>query len=309
MDRYKLHGIIASAALLIVYVVILTLVESFDHALRQFADLWYLMTPLVIGFGIQIGLYSYIRAGVRALSLSGAGTSVAASGGVSTGSMVLCCLHHVTDVLPLIGLTAAALFLSQYQGFFLVLGIFSNVVGIIMMFHIMQRNNMHPKVGTFSGIFKHDMRQARNNAILLSAVFLFVIFIFSSMPTPVTAEPPTNTVNNPPSSGLGKLVNDENSVAVDVTPVDFEFGKEVVFDIGINTHSGSLDFDVAEIATLKDSDDNTYPPDKWEGSPPGGHHSSGRLFFPSIEETEYIELSLKDINNVPERLFRWELGG
>ncbi len=51
-----LFGALGSVALFLVYFLILTLLNSADHAFTQFIDLWYYMTPLIVGFGIQIGL-------------------------------------------------------------------------------------------------------------------------------------------------------------------------------------------------------------------------------------------------------------
>ena len=64
---------------------------------------------------------------------------ITATGGVSTAAMAACCAHHLSDVLPIVGLTGAALFFSEYQKIFLLLGVLSNGVGITLMLHMMQR--------------------------------------------------------------------------------------------------------------------------------------------------------------------------
>jgi len=320
MQKSVFYGSAASFILLLVYFGILTAVESFGHALQQFAELWYLMIPLVIGFGLQIGLYFHIREGFKFAAVSGTTGSVASSGGMSAGSMALCCLHHVTDVLPLVGLSAAALFLAQYQPFFLVLGILSNIVGIFMMFNIMQKHGLQPKAGFLSGIFNFNMKNMRNGAIISSGIILTFLFLFTAYSTSASSDISTAGLVSGNSDGvnldisgssesLQMLINSEGRVSIDVTPLDFEFGKKVIFDMGLNTHQGSLDFDVAEIATLEDSNGNVYSPLEWEGSPPGGHHRYGKLTFPPIENSNYMELTLKNIYGVPERVFRWELGG
>ena len=48
------------------------------------------------------------------------------SGGTSVTAMVACCLHHVTDVLPILGLSAAATFLTRYQRPFMLIGLGMN---------------------------------------------------------------------------------------------------------------------------------------------------------------------------------------
>ena len=53
-----LYGIIGSAGLLILYGVILTVAESFEHAVTQFLDMPVWISLLVIGFGAQVGLFT-----------------------------------------------------------------------------------------------------------------------------------------------------------------------------------------------------------------------------------------------------------
>ncbi len=117
-------GMAASVLMFLVYFSILSLLQSPAHAIEQFAGLWYWMVPLIIGFGIQVGLFTKLRK---------SGECVAATGGVSVTSMAACCAHHITDLVPFLGLSAAALFLSKYQTFFLVLGVASNLVGATFM--------------------------------------------------------------------------------------------------------------------------------------------------------------------------------
>ena len=50
--------------------------------------------------------------------------------------MVACCAHHVADVLPLVGLTAAAAFLAQWKIPFMVAGLLTNVLGIGVMLRV-----------------------------------------------------------------------------------------------------------------------------------------------------------------------------
>lgn len=130
-------GIGASAALLAFYAVVMGFASSFSVMLAQLRSLWYLMLPLIAGFGVQVGLF--VRMRERA---SPAG--VAASGGGSGAAMLACCAHHLTDIAPLLGLTAATLFLAKYQTALLVLGILSNIVGIALMARMLGRTEAIP---------------------------------------------------------------------------------------------------------------------------------------------------------------------
>ncbi len=106
--------------------------------------MWYWILILVAGFGIQAGLYAYIRIILKTRKESGAATtSVAAAGGISTTSMVACCAHHVTDVLPILGLSAAIVFLNQFQMLFIVVGVLSNLIGITLMLRIIQKHSLY----------------------------------------------------------------------------------------------------------------------------------------------------------------------
>jgi hypothetical protein len=61
------------------------------------------------------------------------GTGVAVSG----ISMVACCVHHLVDILPVIGLTGLSLFLSEFQKEFLIFGVVVNLLGIVYMLWIL----------------------------------------------------------------------------------------------------------------------------------------------------------------------------
>jgi hypothetical protein len=112
-----------------VYLGIVTLAQGWKHAVELFWEDKLLVAPIIAGFGIQIGLYTFLKVGLRAAS-RGAGAMAGAGGGTSTAAMVACCAHHVTDVLPLVGLSAATTFLANYKVPFMLLGLAMNLVGI-----------------------------------------------------------------------------------------------------------------------------------------------------------------------------------
>ncbi len=91
-------------------------------------DLW-IVGPILLGFGIQVGLFTYLKTVIHAAA-RGTGALAGAGGGTSTAAMVACCAHHVTDVLPLVGLSAAATFLAEYRIPFMLAGLATNLVGI-----------------------------------------------------------------------------------------------------------------------------------------------------------------------------------
>lgn len=102
--------------------------------------------------------------------------------------------------------------------------------------------------------------------------------------------------------------NNVNSVRVDVVPVQLSLGKQAKFEIRLNTHSVPLGYDLVAVSLLKDDQGREYSASAWNGSPAGGHHRSGVLEFPEIDKgAKSITLYLKNIADVPERIFEWKL--
>ena len=315
MRKYRpiFVGIIGAALLLAIYLGILTGFNSFDHAVKQSLRIWPWISLLIAGFGVQLGLYSYIRSSLKKLAKSTT-AEVVATGGISTGSMIACCAHHLSEVLPIIGLSGAAVFLAKYQLPFIMLGVFSNLVGITIMLGIIQRNELYPRINIFKHLFNYNMRTVRSVVIILSILiisgsFLLVSCKATSQTTDQGSESePSGTSEKSARSGLDLKTNDENGVTFEIKPVSFGFEEPVKFDVSINTHQGDLDFDLTKIAVLKDANGALYEPLKWEGDPPEGHHRSGALSFPKLKEkTKFMELTIKNVYGVPERVFKWEL--
>ena len=102
--------------------------------------------------------------------------------------------------------------------------------------------------------------------------------------------------------------NDQNRVRIDVRPVQLLPGQPAKFEIRINTHSGDLSQDLVAVSTLKDNSGREHRPTKWNGSPPGGHHRSGVLEFPKLGNgAQSITLVIREVANVPERVFNWSI--
>jgi hypothetical protein len=124
-------GLLGALVLTAFYLGIVTAAESWSHALDLFQQDAYLVLPIILGFGAQVGLFVYLK---RVLSpaahAAGAGVLTGTSGGTSTLGMIACCAHHLTDVLPLVGLSGAAVFLAQYRVPFMVVGLASNAIGV-----------------------------------------------------------------------------------------------------------------------------------------------------------------------------------
>lgn len=132
-------GLLATAGLLLFYVGVITLAQSFDHALAQLAEDRWFVGAIALGFGTQMGLFTYLRG----LHVHAGAGGVATSTGTSTAAMLACCAHHLVDVLPIIGLSGAAIFLDAYKTPLLWLGIAMNLVGIAYLVRKLRRQQRH----------------------------------------------------------------------------------------------------------------------------------------------------------------------
>ena len=113
--------------------------------------------------------------------------------------------------------------------------------------------------------------------------------------------------------------SNEAGISFEVKLLDL---KELVkFEITIDTHADSLDFDLIKISLLEDDEGNKYLPLEWQGAGPGGHHREGILSFPKLKnkpksitealagveknENSSIKLIIKDIPGERPRIFEW----
>ena len=123
-NKSILYGILAGLGLLIFYLTIVSIFQGIDFAFLNLRSLWYLIFPLAIGFGVQIGLFASIK---HTAQLTG---TVVGTGTISGGSMIACCSHFLLNVIPIVGASGLALFLTTYQKWFLGIGILSNIFGV-----------------------------------------------------------------------------------------------------------------------------------------------------------------------------------
>ncbi len=126
-DNSILYGILAGFGLLTFYIIVVSIFQGIGFAFLNLRSLWYLIFPLAIGFGAQMGLYMSIK---HTAAMTG---TVAGTSGVSAGSMIACCSHFLLNIIPFIGFSGIAVFLMRYQPWFLSVGILSNLIGIGFM--------------------------------------------------------------------------------------------------------------------------------------------------------------------------------
>lgn len=131
-------GVLGALALVGVYLGIVTWAQGADHALELLWSDRLFVGFISAGFGTQVGLFTYVRLLQRAMAresvaLAGAGTAA------SSVSMVACCAHHLADVLPIVGLSGIAMFLVEWRTPLMLLGIGTNLAGIVVMLGQLRR--------------------------------------------------------------------------------------------------------------------------------------------------------------------------
>jgi len=132
-------GTLAAGSLLAFYVLLVGALQGFAHARELVWQDRFFVLPVALGFGAQWGLFVQLWR-VRHARSMGSSAAVASSGtGASAVSMVACCLHHVTDVLPVAGFSGAAIFLGQYRTPFMALALTMNLAGVAWMLHLLRR--------------------------------------------------------------------------------------------------------------------------------------------------------------------------
>ena len=137
-------GSVAAIALVGLYLGLISLAQGWTHASEQIAGDAAFVVAIALGFGVQVGLFTYMRA----LRMQGHAAGVATSTGTSSVAMLACCAHHVTDVLPILGLSGAAIFLNAYRTPLLWLGVVMNLAGVAYLLYRLKRhrqmlNQMH----------------------------------------------------------------------------------------------------------------------------------------------------------------------
>src|SRR3989344_2583677 len=131
LRRSILKGLLGSSALLIFYFTIVTLISGWQFSQDQFLQFWYFILALAFGFGVQVGLYFYLKNLIHKKSQSV--KVLAASGTTSTAAMISCCSHYLANILPIIGITGFITLITQYQVQLFWVGLIANLGGILYM--------------------------------------------------------------------------------------------------------------------------------------------------------------------------------
>ncbi|MBI2880151.1 MAG: hypothetical protein HYY21_01080 [Candidatus Tectomicrobia bacterium] len=107
-------------------------------------------------------------------------------------------------------------------------------------------------------------------------------------------------------------------VTIDVTPLPAKGGsQDLRFSVRMDTHSVALDdYDMVKASLLRNGRGRAVRAGAWADPTGGGHHREGVLVFPLKEKegtsvltegAQFIEVVIRDVAGVPERVFRWNL--
>lgn len=123
-------GVLAAGVLATFYTAVLAGSAGWRHLGDAIGRDWFLVLPLTVGFGVQVAILVEVRLrhkaahGVTAVAGAGAGTSAV--------GMVACCAHHLVDLVPLVGLSGAATFLTAQQRTLMWVAVLMTAVGVLM---------------------------------------------------------------------------------------------------------------------------------------------------------------------------------
>ena len=154
------------------------------------------------------------------------------------------------------------------------------------------------------------MKYLLSMGILLAAVFLTYFMVFTGKGESVkNGEQSEEQKSEVEQKQWETKISEVPPVTIEITPVEFgPAASQWKFNVIFTTHSGSLDFDPMQAASIADDSGSVSRPIAWQGPGPGGHHREGALLFNAPNSAPaYVELKIKDVGGVPERLFKWDI--
>jgi phosphoribosylcarboxyaminoimidazole (NCAIR) mutase len=134
----------AAATLAAFYVIVIGWASGIDHLASQAAADWPYLTAIVAGFGTQVALLVELRHRQRARRTEQAAAGAGAS--ASVVGMVACCAHHLADLLPIVGISGAAAFLTDWRVEFMLAGIAVNAVGVVIAARRLRDDTRHHRL-------------------------------------------------------------------------------------------------------------------------------------------------------------------
>ncbi len=302
--RPVIAGIIATDALLTLFVLFVAIISGWETVQSQFAHYWYYLVPLAIGFGVQVGLFIHLKDIVRqGLSKR----MVAVTGGTSTAAMVSCCTHYLVNIIPVIGLSGVSAFVGRYQVPIFWLGLAFNLAGIAFLVRRVMLARRQLQASSINRIRPTPATNPLiNNWTVLGsfAVLVALVWFFSNSPKPSAVASTTGqTISTADTNSLTKT-DIQNGMTVAVTPKANPDGTWD-FTVQIDNHAVNIMEDMVAVSSVTDRTGQSLKPTAWTGDPPGGHHRSGILKFGAMAPGP-VRLTIRELGGVAERTLSWD---
>ncbi len=140
-------------------------------------------------------------------------------------------------------------------------------------------------------------------------LLLFTVFSLRLLARTTTASPSSSSSGGAPVAQQPTQSNTEGQVTVAVTPLNLDKpSTPLQFQVALDTHSVPLNYDLAQLATLRTDRGSSVAAASWDGGR-GGHHLRGTLSFPAVDlkGASWVEVEVRGVAGVPDRVFRWSL--
>lgn len=149
---------------------------------------------------------------------------------------------------------------------------------------------------------------SKTNKLLLMVLILITAFFGINVFKKTNKQPSKVNITDKQEKNLNFQENEGGNVTVTVKPKVLKIGEKPTFEIEFNTHSVDLSFDISKQSYLLDNKGKRLANGIWNGSPEGGHHREGTLTFNGVlSKTKFVKLIIRNVSDIPERTFRWEL--
>lgn len=125
-------GVLGLGGVAAFYVVVVGVASgSVEHLLDQLRADWWLLVPIMVGFGVQVALLTELRH--RHLAAGAAAGAAQAGAGTSAAGMLACCAHHLVEFIPFLGFTGVAAALTAWRTEMMLFGLVVNAVAIALI--------------------------------------------------------------------------------------------------------------------------------------------------------------------------------
>ncbi len=126
-------GTITGIAVILFNIAVASIAEgSIEKGYQVFLTNGIFVYLIPVAVGIQMGLFRYHRNLISGHGISSSEKMGMAGSATSSLTMVACCLHHVSDLLPAVGFVlATSSFLIEYKDAIITIGLLANIAGSV----------------------------------------------------------------------------------------------------------------------------------------------------------------------------------